>query len=264
MAHPTLLRLAVMLGIVNALGMMAVTILILVSQEHLGLSAVGHGALLTAGAAGGGLGDLVCPWVAARIGGQHSLRHAMDFHGVVRIGTNLPNKKVFMSLRREVAEIQARNGGRPITDADRETIALKLKVKVESVRRMEPRVFATDVAIAPTDSCDPEDDRGSAMSVARGNVISVEGGRRGVERDMDQREVMARIASIVEANFHDRDLEIVSARLAGDMTRENYAELVGKHHISVERIRQIQRAALGVIRVQLMDDGIEGVAAVSC
>ena len=243
---------------------MAVTILILVSQERLGLSAVGHGALLTAGAAGGVLGGLVCPWVAARLGGQRSLRHAMDFHGVLRIETNAPDKRVFQNLRREVAEIQARNGGRPITDADRETIALKLRVKVESVRRMEPRIFATDVAIAPTDSCDPEEDRGGAMSVARGNVISVEGGQKGVERDLDQREVMARIVSIVEANFQDRDLEIVRARLTSDMTREKYAELVGKHHISVERIRQIQRAALGVIRAQLVDDGIEGVAAVSC
>ena len=188
----------------------------------------------------------------------------MDFHGVVRIGTNLPDKRVFQNLRREVAEIQARNGGRPITDADRETIALKLRVKVESIRRMEPRIFATDVAIAPTDSCEAEDDRGSTMSVARGNVISVEGGQKGVERDMDQREVMARIASIVEANFQDRDLEIVRARLQGDMTREKYDELVGKHHISVERIRQIQRRALATIREALTQDGIEGMVAISC
>ena len=79
MAHPTLLRLAVMLGIVNALGTMAVTILILilVSQERLGLSAVGHGALLTAGAGGGVLGGLVCPAVVARIGSQRSLMLAL-------------------------------------------------------------------------------------------------------------------------------------------------------------------------------------------
>ena len=69
-----------------------------------------------------------------------------------------------------------------ITDADRDAIAKKLKVKVESVRRMEPRIFANDVAIAPTDSCDPKEDRGNAMSVARGNVISVEGGQKAVER----------------------------------------------------------------------------------
>ena len=76
-AHPTLLRLAVMLGLVNALGTMAVTILILVSQERLGLSAAGHGALLTAGAAGGVLGGLACPALAARIGGQRSLMLAL-------------------------------------------------------------------------------------------------------------------------------------------------------------------------------------------
>ena len=169
-----------------------------------------------------------------------------------------------MSLRREVAEIQAKNGGQPITDADRQAIAKKLRVKVESVKRMEPRIFASDVAIAPTDASEAEDDRGGLQTVARGNVISVEGGQKDVERDMDQREVMTRIVSIVEANFHDRDLEIVRARLTGDMTREKYDELVRKHHISVERIRQIQRAALRVIRARLMDDGIAGMAAVSC
>ena len=173
----------------------------------------------------------------------------MDFHGVVRIGTNLPDKRVFQNLRREVAEIQARNGGRPITDVDREAIARKLKVKVKSVRRMEPRVFATAVAIAPTDSCEAKDDRGGAMSVVRGNVISVEGGQKAIERDLDQREVMARIVSIVEANFRDRDLEIMRVR---------------RHHISIERIRQIQRRALAKVREALVEDGIEGMVAVSC
>ena len=173
----------------------------------------------------------------------------------------LPDKKVFMSLRRMVAETQARNGGRPITDADRETIALKLRVRVESVRRMEPRIFASDMAIAPTDPIRHLDAREGRTE---GCVIAVEGGERDVERDLDQREVMERIVSIVEANIHDRDLEIVRARLQGDMTREKYAELVVRHRISAERIRQIQRAALGVIRAQLMDDGIAGVAAVSC
>ena len=49
---------------------MAVTVLILFSQEILGLDAVGHGVLMTAGAAGGVLGGLVGPSVIARIGGQ--------------------------------------------------------------------------------------------------------------------------------------------------------------------------------------------------
>lgn len=72
-AHPVMLRLAVMLGLINALATMAVTVLVLLSQEILGLSAAGHGLLLTAGAAGGVIGGLIGPRVVARIGRQNSL-----------------------------------------------------------------------------------------------------------------------------------------------------------------------------------------------
>ena len=74
---------------------------------------------------------------------------------------------------------------------------------------------------------------------------------------------MSRIHSIVKANFEDRDLEIVQARLSGDMTREKFDVLVDKHGISVERIRQIQRAALMTIRENLRRDGIVGMGSVS-
>lgn len=72
-AHPVILRLAVMLGLINLLGMMAVTMLILISQELLGLNATGHGLLLTAGAAGGVLGGLVGPMVVDRLGGTRAV-----------------------------------------------------------------------------------------------------------------------------------------------------------------------------------------------
>lgn len=182
------------------------------------------------------------------------MRHAMDYHGVVRIGTNLPDKKVFMNLRKMVSEIQAKNGGQPITDADREAIAAALKVKVETVKRMEPRVFSNDVAVAHTDIVSDDEDQ----TVTSSGVIAVKGEQEDVEAELDQRQIMARIHSIVQANFDERDLEIVKARLAGDMTREKFDVLVEKHGISVERIRQIQRAALLTIREGLQRDGING------
>ncbi|QBX99496.1 MFS transporter [Rhodophyticola sp. CCM32] len=76
-AHPMVLRLAIMLGIINALSTMGLTILILVSQEVFRLDAVGHGILLTAGAAGGVVGGLAGPWVIARIGGQRAVMLAL-------------------------------------------------------------------------------------------------------------------------------------------------------------------------------------------
>jgi DNA-directed RNA polymerase sigma subunit (sigma70/sigma32) len=185
----------------------------------------------------------------------------MNYHGVVRIGTNLPDKRVFMNLRRKVSLIQGRNGGMPITDADRAKIAGELKVKVETIKRMEPRIFSTDTVIVTTDVA--TDDDGERMSM-RDGVIAVQGEQPIVEREMDQRQIMGRICAIVEENFDERDLEIVEARLAGDMTQEKFEYLRGKYEISVERIRQIQRGALLTIREALQREGISGIDQIAC
>lgn len=76
--HKIILQLAIMLGLMNALATMTLTIFILFSQEILGLSAVGHGILMTAGAAGGVLGGLLCPNIAARLGARKSLLVALS------------------------------------------------------------------------------------------------------------------------------------------------------------------------------------------
>lgn len=68
--HPTILRLAIMLGLMNAFHMMGATMLVLLSQEVLALSAAGFGLLLAAGAAGGVTAGLAGPWIAKRLGGQ--------------------------------------------------------------------------------------------------------------------------------------------------------------------------------------------------
>jgi len=76
-AHKLILRLAIMLGVLNMLHMITLTVLVLFSQEILGLGAAGFGILLTAEAAGGVLGGLVAPRVIARIGANASLKIAL-------------------------------------------------------------------------------------------------------------------------------------------------------------------------------------------
>ncbi|MBS8228306.1 MFS transporter [Vannielia litorea] len=63
-----LFRLAVMLGLINFLNMMWLTVLVLYSQEILVLSAAGHGVLLAVGAGGAVLGGMLGPRLAARLG----------------------------------------------------------------------------------------------------------------------------------------------------------------------------------------------------
>ncbi|MEX0318619.1 MAG: MFS transporter [Ruegeria sp.] len=83
--HRTVLQLAIMLGLMNALALMTVTVLILYSQEILGLGAAGHGLLLTAGAAGGVVGGLLCPGIAARLGQRRALMVALVLLGVTMV-----------------------------------------------------------------------------------------------------------------------------------------------------------------------------------
>jgi len=75
--RPVLRRLALSLGVINGLSTLALVVLVLVSQERLGLSASGFGLLLTAGAAGGVLGGFLCPAIIKKVGAQRSLTLAL-------------------------------------------------------------------------------------------------------------------------------------------------------------------------------------------
>ncbi len=84
--HRIILQLALILGGLNAAHMAGFTVLVLYSQEILGLGAIGHGMLLTAGAAGGVAGGLLCPWVSSRVGSTRSLWVALAFMPLPFIG----------------------------------------------------------------------------------------------------------------------------------------------------------------------------------
>ena len=75
--HRLILRLAVILGLLNAAAMASLSLLVLFSQDILGLGAFGHGLLLTAGAVGGVLGGLLAPRIVARLGGNLTTRIAL-------------------------------------------------------------------------------------------------------------------------------------------------------------------------------------------
>lgn len=201
---------------------------------------------------GSRISTLATYYIKARL-----LRFAMDYSSHVRVGTNLPDKKVYMNLRRMVADIQARNGDRPITDADRAEIAAELGVKPSVVARMESRVFASDIQISHTDTL-PESDEDHILT--NSGIIAVEGEQDSVDRETDQARIMKKIWAIVESRYEERDLEIISQRIRGDMTPEKYEALVSRYDISVERIRQIQRGALETIRNALCDEGVSSLS----
>lgn len=179
------------------------------------------------------------------------LRYVMDNNGVVRVGTNVADKKIFMNLRRMVSDIEARTGA-PLTDDGRQEIADALNVKVEAIKRMEPRIFPADVGVAPTDSMDDED---GGISLSKSGIV-IEGEQANVEGSIDGARVMHCIRTIIKRSYSGRDLEVIEARLSDDFDKHKLAALAAKYSITVERIRQIQRAGLETARAGLASQGI--------
>lgn len=100
--NPVILRLAVMLGVINAIAVGGLTILVLYAQEVLHLDATGYGLLLTCAAAGGVLGGLFAPEVARRIGMRASLIAALSsfvlLHALLGLCSSAPLAGLAMFL----------------------------------------------------------------------------------------------------------------------------------------------------------------------
>lgn len=96
--NPVILRLAVMLGVINAMFIGGMTVLVLYAQEVLGLSAPQYGVLLTVAALGGVAGGLLAPAVAARIGMRRSLLVALGIFVAVHLLIGLFSSVVLTGL----------------------------------------------------------------------------------------------------------------------------------------------------------------------
>ncbi|MGI9388671.1 MAG: MFS transporter [Boseongicola sp.] len=97
-SHPMVLRVAIILGLLNGAVFMSLTVLVLVSQEILRLSAFGHGILLTAGAAGGVVGGLLGPRIVARLGAVNSVRLALVIFPIPYLVIGLTSSSVIVGI----------------------------------------------------------------------------------------------------------------------------------------------------------------------
>ncbi|MGH8958299.1 MAG: MFS transporter [Acidimicrobiia bacterium] len=94
--HPLLRRLAVILGILNALGAGTQAVFVLLGQEILELGASEFGLLLSSGAAGGVLGSLVASRFSARLGSGATLQFSLITGALTSIGIGLTSSAVLV------------------------------------------------------------------------------------------------------------------------------------------------------------------------
>jgi RNA polymerase sigma-32 factor len=175
---------------------------------------------------------------------QALTRYAMDQSGVVRIGTNSNDRKVFVHLRRMISEIEKRTSA-PITDAGREEIAKKLGVSLGAVRRIESRIFEADICVE---------------QVADGEIVvaelAVESVERKVDMSLDADSLMKRLTSVVEETYSGRDLMIAMEQIRGELDALRIVEVAARHGITADRVRQICAGVLLRLRVALERDGV--------
>lgn len=96
--NPLILRLAIMLGAINAVAVGGMTVLVLYAQEVLNLSATGYGMLLTLSAVGGVAGGIFAPSLTARLGRRRSLLAALGTFAIVYLILGLFSSPVLTGL----------------------------------------------------------------------------------------------------------------------------------------------------------------------
>ena len=96
--HKLIFRLAMVTGFLNFAWAMALTILVLFSQDLLGVEALGYGLILSFGAVGGGLGGLLAPPIIKRIGESWALRIAVILTGGQMVITGLATHAAWLGF----------------------------------------------------------------------------------------------------------------------------------------------------------------------
>lgn len=183
--------------------------------------------------------------------------YTLSFHSSVRVGTSSEDKRIYTHLPRKLAAIEALNG-RAYNDADLAQIAEELDVKLSSIHRMMQWIFTSDYSVAGTDAnSEGNEDRG-AMSLP-----ATYGNQESVENTLDVTRIMTSINNTIEKAYDGRDLEIVRARLTSDKMPSRIKELSEKYNITNERVRQIQREGMSMIRENLSRSGINSIADIS-
>ena len=179
---------------------------------------------------------------------------------MVKVATTKSQRKLFFNLRSMKQAFKADaalEGGMPthretLSAGQVETMAQRLNVKPEEVKEMEMRLAGGDVLLDPSASDDGEQAFGPIAYLADAAHEPT------AMIEAHQRDVMSTdgIATALEA-LDDRSRRIVEERWlkvnddgSGGMTLH---ELAAEYHVSAERIRQIEVAAMKKMRKTLAE-----------
>ncbi len=157
---------------------------------------------------------------------------------IVKVATTKPQRKLFFKLRSS----KKRLGW--FTDAEVNDVAKTLGVKPETVLEMESRLSGSDITFdPPTNDNDDEQHFTPAAYLTDGGMDP----SRLLEYDDTRSQEFSLMADSLKM-LDDRSKDIIQRRWLNE-NKATLHELAGDYQVSAERIRQIEKNALGKMRV---------------
>jgi RNA polymerase sigma-32 factor len=171
-------------------------------------------------------------WIRAEIN-EYVLRNWR----MVKIATTKAQRKLFFKLRSHKDTLDA------VTHTQAIRIAQELGVKPEEVLAMDMRLSSPDVSVAvPSD--DNEDD------VPQLTLVDQRAMPEQLAIDEEEERNQVALVRTALASLTPREQQIIEARILRD-DKATLADLAVQFGISLERIRQIESAALKKLKIQL-------------
>ena len=162
---------------------------------------------------------------------------------IVKIATTKAQRKLFFNLR------SMKKGLHWCSEDDVQMIAQELNVKPETVREMELRLVAQDHSFDVTSDAE---DEGSHFTPIPAEFLHADNADPSaiIEREQYEHVVHEKLGDMLET-LNPREQEIIRSRWMTDI-KSTFKELAAKLGVSIERVRQIEEAALLKLRAGLI------------
>jgi RNA polymerase sigma-32 factor len=157
---------------------------------------------------------------------------------IVKLATTKAQRKLFFNLRKS----RKRLGW--LTREEGDNLAERLDVKRETVDQMEMRMSGTDIAFDMDNDSDDE----MAYIAPAGYLQDMRFNPESLASKADQEESRHQQLTDALAALDDRSRDIVTRRWLNDDKKPTLHELADEYGISAERIRQIEKKALGSMK----------------
>jgi len=156
---------------------------------------------------------------------------------MVKVATTKAQRKLFFNLRKS----RSRLGW--LTEGEVDNLAAKLDVKRETVKEMEMRMSGGDVAF----DMDSDDDDDNAYAAPSNYLHDMRYNPESVLVEKTQEQNQTTQISEALASLDDRSRDIIQRRWLND-DKPTLHELAEEYGVSAERIRQIEKKALGLMK----------------